>query len=63
MDDLRGQLQAAQETLEAIQSGAVDAVVVSSPGGDRLYTLTGAERAYRVFVEAMNEGAATVSSD
>lgn len=63
MDDLRGQLQAARETLEAIQSGAVDAVVVSSPGGDRLYTLTGAEHAYRVFVEAMNEGAATVSSD
>jgi PAS domain S-box-containing protein len=63
VDDLRGQLQAARETLEAIQSGAVDAVVVSSPGGDRLYTLTGAEHAYRVFVEAMNEGAATVSSD
>ena len=63
VQDLRRQLQAAQETLVAIQSGAVDAVVVSSPGGDRLYTLTGAEHAYRIFVEAMNEGAATVSSD
>jgi two-component system CheB/CheR fusion protein len=63
VEDLRSQLQAARETLEAIQSGAVDAVVVSRPGGDRIYTLTGAEHAYRVFVEAMNEGAATVSAD
>lgn len=61
--DLRSQLQAAQDALEAIHSGAVDAVVVSSPGGDRLYTLAGAEHAYRVFVEAINEGAATVAAD
>lgn len=63
LQDLRTRLQSAQETLDAIQSGAVDAVVVSGSAGDRLYTLTGAEHAYRVFVEAMNEGAATVASD
>ena len=63
VEDLRSQLQAAHEALDAIQSGAVDAVVVSSSGGDRLYTLSGAEHAYRVFVEAMNEGAATISAD
>ena len=63
VEDLRSRLQSAQETLEAIQSGAVDAVVVSSPSGDRLYTLAGAEHAYRIFVEAMNEGAATVAAD
>jgi PAS domain S-box-containing protein len=63
VEQLRRRLQAAQETLEAIQSGGVDAVVVSSPGGDRLYTLSGAEHAYRLFVEAMNEGAATIAPD
>lgn len=63
VQDLRSRLQSAQETLEAIQSGAVDAVVVSSSSGDRIYTLAGAEHAYRIFVEAMNEGAATVAAD
>ena len=63
LQELRSRLQSAQETLEAIQAGAVDAVVVSSSGGDRLYTLAGAEHAYRVFVEAMNEGAATIAAD
>ena len=63
LENLRSRLQDAQDTLQAIQSGSVDAVVVSSSAGDRLYTLTGAEHAYRVFVEAMNEGAATVPAD
>jgi len=61
--ELRGRLAAAEQTLEAIRSGEVDALVVPGPGGDRLFTRAGAEHAYRVFVEVMNEGAATVSAD
>jgi PAS domain S-box-containing protein len=48
------------ETLEAIRGGSVDAVVVSGPDGDKVYTLQGAEHPYRMLVEAMNEGAATL---
>ena len=58
-----GKLAEAQEVILAIQSGEVDAVVVSGPEGDQVFTLQGAEYAYRALVEAMNEGAATLSSD
>lgn len=53
----------AQEVISAIQSGEVDAVVVSGPEGDQIFTLRGAEYAYRALVEAMSEGAATLGSD
>ncbi len=63
-DELRARLNEAEETLRAIQSGEVDAVVVSGPdGSERIFTLKGAEYAYRALVEAMNEGAATIAGD
>ncbi|HUA65628.1 MAG TPA: ATP-binding protein [Alphaproteobacteria bacterium] len=58
---LRRNLSEAQETLEAIRSGAVDAVVVNGPQGNQIYSLTGADQPYRVFVERMQEGAVTIS--
>lgn len=58
--DLRQRLEEAEETLLAIRAGKVDAVVVSSPGGERVFVLKGAEQPYRVFVETMNEGAVTI---
>lgn len=61
IEQLRAELAEAKETLTAIQSGDVDAVVVSGPKGDQLFTLKGAEYAYRLLVEAMNEGATTLS--
>src|SRR5512139_3333163 len=60
IEDLRTHLEEAEETLRAIRKGEVDALIVSSPQGDRVYTLKGAEQPYRVFVEAMNEGAVTL---
>lgn len=60
---LKQKLREAQETLEAIQSGDVDAVVVSGQEGSRIYTLTGAEEPYRIFVEQMQDGAVTVSEE
>ncbi len=62
-EELRAKLAETEETLRAICSGEVDAVVVSGPNGDQLFTLKGAEYAYRALVEAMNEGAATISSE
>jgi PAS domain S-box-containing protein len=62
-EKLRARLKAAEETLAAIQSGEVDALMVSGRHGEQLVTLKGGEPAYRLLVEAMSEGAATLSSD
>jgi len=53
----------AEETLRAIRGGEVDGLVVSTKEGDRVFTLSGADHPYRVMVETMNEGAATLASD
>jgi PAS domain S-box-containing protein len=53
----------AEEMQRAIRSGQVDAFVVPTPNGDQVFTLSGADRAYRVLVEGMGEGAATVSTE
>jgi signal transduction histidine kinase len=58
---LQRNLSEAQETLDAIRSGAVDAVVVNGPHGNQIYSLTGADQPYRVYVERMQEGAVTIS--
>jgi PAS domain S-box-containing protein len=61
--DLRAQLDEAEDTLRAIRSGEVDALVVSGVGGDQIFTLKGAELPYRVLIEDMNEGALTLAMD
>jgi len=60
---LQARLSELQETLDAIRSGAIDALVVAGPEGDQIFTLKGADESYRVLVEAMNEGAATVDGE
>jgi PAS domain S-box-containing protein len=63
LEELRQRLQETEETLEAIRSGEVDALVVSGPSGEKVFTLEGAEHPYRVLVESMNEGAISLSLD
>ncbi len=63
LDQLRVRLEEAEETIEAIRSGKVDALVVSGPCGEQIYTLHGADHSYRVLLEDMNEGAATLLAD
>ena len=60
---LEQQLREANETLDAIRNGEVDAVVVGGPAGQIVYTLENADRPYRVLVEQMKEGAVTLSGD
>ncbi len=60
-EELRRQLQEAQETIEAIRTGQIDALVVESEEGHQLYTLKSADQAYRVFIEKMTEGAVTLN--
>jgi diguanylate cyclase (GGDEF)-like protein/PAS domain S-box-containing protein len=53
----------AVELFRAIGAGEVDAFVVSdAAGGQQVFTLSTADRPYRMFVENMRDGAATVSS-
>jgi PAS domain S-box-containing protein len=61
--ELVARLSEAEETLRAIRSGEVDAIVVNRQGEEKVFTLQGADHTYRVFVERMNEGAAVLSSD
>ncbi|HTJ79617.1 MAG TPA: ATP-binding protein [Rariglobus sp.] len=60
---LRTRLAVADETLHAIRNGEVDAVVGTGKKGTHVFTLEGAEHAYRVLIESMNEGALTLSAN
>ena len=60
---LRARLNEAEATLEAIRSGAVDAVVVSGPRGDETRAFEGATHPYHVLLNAMSDGAALLSPD
>ena len=61
VEELRARLQEAEDTLEAIRSGQVEAIVVSTEAGPKVFTLEGADHRYRRLVETMNEGALLVS--
>jgi PAS domain S-box-containing protein len=63
LQQLRARLEEAEETIQAIRRGEVDALVVSGPDGEQIYTLRGADHSYRVLLEDMNEGAATLLPD
>lgn len=62
-EELRIRIQEAEETLRAIRAGEVDALVISGPEGDQLYTVRGADHSYRILFETMEEGAATLGGD
>lgn len=63
LEDLRARLDEAEETLRAVRSGEVDALVVSGAAGEQLFTLKGADRSYRLLIEDMNEGALTLTAE
>ncbi len=56
IEALRARLHEAEETLEAIRGGQVDALVVDGTEGERIFSLRGAEHSYRLMVEEMHEG-------
>lgn len=63
IERLRMRLEETEAIVEAIRNGIVDAVVVHSIPGERVYTLEGAERPYRLLVEAMRQGVAVLNSE
>jgi PAS domain S-box-containing protein len=57
LEELRLRLAEAEETIEAIRTGAVDAFLIHDGTADRVYTLQTADKPYRVLVETMQQGA------
>jgi len=61
IEELRQQLEEANDTIDAIRSGQVDALIVKDKNGHQLYTLKSADQTYRVFIEKMTQGAVTLN--
>lgn len=61
--ELRFQLDEANDTIEAIRTGQIDALIVQGDTGHQLYTLKTADQTYRMFIEKMNEGALTLNQE
>jgi two-component system NarL family sensor kinase len=59
---LRLRLAEAEETLRAIRHGEVDALMGMGKQRKQVFSLVGAEHAYRMLIEAMNEGALTLTT-
>lgn len=62
-DELKIQYEEAKQTIDAILSGEIDALVVSKEGDEKIYTLQGADYTYRVIIEEMKEGVITLDSE
>ena len=62
MQELAMRLEEAESTLQAIRQDEVDAWVVSSRDGPRVYTLRSADHPYRILAQEMQEGALTLMS-
>jgi PAS domain S-box-containing protein len=60
---LRRRLQEAEDTLDAIRSGHVEALIVRSGDTEEIFTLRSADQPFRLMVEQMHEGAMTLASD
>ncbi|HET9746845.1 MAG TPA: PAS domain S-box protein [Chitinophagaceae bacterium] len=62
LEELKSQLHEANDTIHAIRTGQVDALIVQGESGPQLYTLKTADHTYRVFIEKMKEGAVTLNN-
>ncbi len=61
--ELRARLEKADLTLHEFRSGEADALFVEGLGGAQLFSLKGADQAYRMLVEQMREGALTLTTE
>ncbi|MCK9590830.1 MAG: PAS domain S-box protein [Methanoregula sp.] len=61
IEELREKNRELEETLNAIRSGEVDAIVVTKGTTRQIYTREGADLPYRTLIENIREGALTLS--
>jgi PAS domain S-box-containing protein len=60
---LRQHIQKAKDTVDLINTGSIDALVIPNKKDLKVYTETTADKTYRVLIEKMNEGAVTLDKD
>ncbi|CBN54145.1 MULTISPECIES: PAS domain S-box protein [Kamptonema] len=63
IQSLRERLTASEDIVRAIQQGEVDALVISTAQGRKVFTLQSADLSYRLLVEEMQQGAVVLSTD
>jgi PAS domain S-box-containing protein len=63
IEDLKLRLSEAQEAIDAIKNGSVDAFAVRKDGKPEVFTLQSLDYAYRVLIEKFSEGALNLTLD
>ncbi|GAA1908622.1 hypothetical protein GCM10009737_07080 [Nocardioides lentus] len=63
LDRLRQRLSELEDALAAVADGQVDGLVVGAPGRERVVSVSGVDLPYRVMVERLGDGAATLGRD
>jgi PAS domain S-box-containing protein len=63
IEKLYARLEEPEEIVRALREGEIDALVVQEGGAERLYILKTADRPYRLMIEAMGQGALTLTPD
>ena len=62
--ELQSRLDEAEQTLNAIQNGEIDAIITpQGSDGPKVYTLERADTIYRNLIEEMGDGVATLTPD
>jgi PAS domain S-box-containing protein len=63
IEDLKLRLSEAQEVIDAIKTGSVDAFAIRNDGKPEVFTLQSLDYAYRVLIEKFSEGALNLTRD
>lgn len=63
IETLKSQLFDANNVIDAIKDGSVDALVVHSGDEPQIYSIESADYTYRILIEKFGEGALSISSD
>lgn len=61
LEESEYRLEEANDTIQAIRSGEIDALIVKGDDGHAIFTLHTADRSFRIFIEQMSEGAVTLN--
>jgi len=63
LEEAEYRLEEANDTLDAIKSGEIDALIVKGEDGHSIFTLKTADHTFRIFIEQMSEGAVTLNKE
>ena len=63
LEEAEYRLEEANDTIDAIKSGEIDALIIRDNDGHSIFTLKTADHSFRIFIEQMSEGAITLNKD